>query len=148
MAPGAVRGGPAGGRAGRASARQARRALRAAARGPLSPAGGARRRALHLGRGGGPPEGLRDPRAAQEERRCHRRAIDPGAVFQRARGRMKPLPDAEKLCAGLAGALRPLVGPRTAMIGLYTGGAWLAERLHKMLDIKSPLGLMDIAFYR
>ena len=34
------------------------------------------------------------------------------------------------------------------MIGLYTGGAWLAERLHEMLALKSPLGLMDIAFYR
>jgi pyrimidine operon attenuation protein/uracil phosphoribosyltransferase len=34
------------------------------------------------------------------------------------------------------------------MVGLYTGGAWLAERLHKMLQIRSPLGLMDIAFYR
>jgi len=34
------------------------------------------------------------------------------------------------------------------MVGLYTGGAWLAERLHAMLEMKSPLGLMDIAFYR
>ena len=34
------------------------------------------------------------------------------------------------------------------MIGLYTGGAWLAERLHAMLALKIPLGLMDIAFYR
>src|SRR5262245_55355709 len=34
------------------------------------------------------------------------------------------------------------------MIGLYTGGAWLAERLHPMLGLKTPLGLMDIAFYR
>src|SRR5688572_3582799 len=34
------------------------------------------------------------------------------------------------------------------MVGLYTGGAWLAERLHAMLGIKAPLGLMDIAFYR
>jgi pyrimidine operon attenuation protein/uracil phosphoribosyltransferase len=58
------------------------------------------------------------------------------------------LPDAEKLCAQLAKELRPLVGPKTAMVGLYTGGAWLAERLHALLDLKSPLGLMDIAFYR
>ncbi len=58
------------------------------------------------------------------------------------------LPDAEALCADLARELRPLVGEKTAMIGLYTGGAWLAERLHPMLGIKSPLGLMDIAFYR
>jgi pyrimidine operon attenuation protein/uracil phosphoribosyltransferase len=34
------------------------------------------------------------------------------------------------------------------MIGLYTGGAWLAERLHAMLGLAVPLGLMDIAFYR
>src|SRR5579859_1391836 len=34
------------------------------------------------------------------------------------------------------------------MIGLYTGGAWLAERLHGLLAMKEPLGLMDIAFYR
>jgi len=58
------------------------------------------------------------------------------------------LPDAEELCAQLARELRPLVGPKSAMVGLYTGGAWLAERLHEMLAMKSPLGLMDIAFYR
>ena len=58
------------------------------------------------------------------------------------------LPEAEKLCEQLARELKPLVGPKTAMVGLYTGGAWLAERLHKQLAIKNPLGLMDIAFYR
>ena len=58
------------------------------------------------------------------------------------------LPDAEKLCEQLAAELRPRIGPRSAMIGLYTGGAWLAERLHQMLAMKTPLGLMDIAFYR
>ncbi|OGA40159.1 MAG: bifunctional pyr operon transcriptional regulator/uracil phosphoribosyltransferase [Betaproteobacteria bacterium RIFCSPLOWO2_12_FULL_68_19] len=58
------------------------------------------------------------------------------------------LPDAEKLCEQLAAELRPRIDAKSAMIGLYTGGAWLAERLHKLLDMKSPLGLMDIAFYR
>jgi pyrimidine operon attenuation protein/uracil phosphoribosyltransferase len=58
------------------------------------------------------------------------------------------LPDAEKLCEQLAAELRPRIGPKSAMIGLYTGGAWLAERLHGLLEMKSPLGLMDIAFYR
>ena len=58
------------------------------------------------------------------------------------------LPEAEKLCEKLAAELKPLVGPQTAMIGLYTGGAWLAERLHALLALKEPLGLMDIAFYR
>ena len=58
------------------------------------------------------------------------------------------LPDAEALCAKLVAELKPLVKPTTAMIGLYTGGAWLAEKLHPHLGLSTPLGLMDIAFYR
>ena len=61
---------------------------------------------------------------------------------------MTKLPDAEKLCQQLAAELKPRIGPKSAMVGLYTGGAWLAERLHPLLGMKSPLGLMDIAFYR
>ncbi len=61
---------------------------------------------------------------------------------------MTRLPDAEELCAQLAAELRPKLSAKSAMIGLYTGGAWLAERLHKTLGLASPLGLMDIAFYR
>ena len=61
---------------------------------------------------------------------------------------MIKLPDAEKLCDQLVVELKPRIGPKTGMVGLYTGGAWLAERLHSMLQIKQPLGLMDIAFYR
>src|ERR671919_126307 len=58
------------------------------------------------------------------------------------------LPEAESLCEKLAGELRAHLKPTTAMIGLYTGGAWLAERPPQMLDMKNPLGVMDIAFYR
>jgi pyrimidine operon attenuation protein/uracil phosphoribosyltransferase len=58
------------------------------------------------------------------------------------------LPEAEKLCEQLAAELRPTIRPTTAMIGIYTGGAWLAERLHQALALRDPLGLMDIAFYR
>jgi pyrimidine operon attenuation protein/uracil phosphoribosyltransferase len=58
------------------------------------------------------------------------------------------LPEAEKLCEQLASELRPQITAKTAMIGLYTGGAWLAERLHALLRLPEPLGLMDIAFYR
>jgi pyrimidine operon attenuation protein/uracil phosphoribosyltransferase len=61
---------------------------------------------------------------------------------------VNPLPDAEEICAQLAAELRPHVGPKTAMIGIYTGGAWLAERLHTLLGLATPLGLMDVAFYR
>jgi len=58
------------------------------------------------------------------------------------------LPDAETLLPKVAAELKARVTPLTAMIGLYTGGAWLAERLHPLLGLKEPLGLMDIAFYR
>ena len=61
---------------------------------------------------------------------------------------MTKLPDAESLCEQLIAQLRPRLGPKSAMVGLYTGGAWLAERLHQLLAMQTPLGLMDIAFYR
>lgn len=35
-----------------------------------------------------------------------------------------------------------------AMIGIHTGGAWLAQRLHRQLAIPDPLGTLDISFYR
>lgn len=61
---------------------------------------------------------------------------------------MAALPDAEKLCEQLAGALRAAVTPATAMVGIHTGGAWVAERLHAALGLQVPLGLLDPAFYR
>jgi len=60
----------------------------------------------------------------------------------------RPLPDAEALCAQLAAQLAAAMTPSTAMIGIHTGGAWLAERLHAALGLAAPLGLMDAAFYR
>lgn len=35
-----------------------------------------------------------------------------------------------------------------AMIGIRTGGIWVAEVLHEALDIGDPLGVIDISFYR
>ncbi len=34
------------------------------------------------------------------------------------------------------------------MIGIHTGGAWVAEALHQRLGIKEPLGSLNISFYR
>jgi pyrimidine operon attenuation protein / uracil phosphoribosyltransferase len=34
------------------------------------------------------------------------------------------------------------------MIGIHTGGAWVAEALHQRLALKEPLGTLDISFYR
>jgi pyrimidine operon attenuation protein / uracil phosphoribosyltransferase len=43
-------------------------------------------------------------------------------------------------------AARQLTDP--LMIGIRTGGVWVAEKLHQRLAIKQPLGLLDISFYR
>jgi pyrimidine operon attenuation protein / uracil phosphoribosyltransferase len=34
------------------------------------------------------------------------------------------------------------------MIGIHTGGVWIAERLHQELNLQQPLGKLNIAFYR
>lgn len=51
---------------------------------------------------------------------------------------------AEQLAAKLAERRieRPL------MIGIHTGGAWVADRLHRRLGLQDPLGTLDISFYR
>jgi pyrimidine operon attenuation protein/uracil phosphoribosyltransferase len=61
---------------------------------------------------------------------------------------MAALPDAEALCAQLTLELRARIGPASAMVGIHTGGAWVAARLHAALGLAQPLGLLDIAFYR
>ena len=34
------------------------------------------------------------------------------------------------------------------MVGIHTGGVWVAERLHALLNIQQPLAQLDISFYR
>lgn len=34
------------------------------------------------------------------------------------------------------------------LVGIHTGGAWLAKELHAMLGLSTPLGTLDISFYR
>jgi pyrimidine operon attenuation protein/uracil phosphoribosyltransferase len=43
-------------------------------------------------------------------------------------------------------AARKLKDP--LMIGIHSGGVWVAEQLHQRLKIQEPLGMMDISFYR
>jgi pyrimidine operon attenuation protein / uracil phosphoribosyltransferase len=60
----------------------------------------------------------------------------------------KPLPDAEQLLKALTEQMRPVVGPDTGLIGIYTGGAWLAERIHDALKLRVECGTLDVSFYR
>ena len=60
----------------------------------------------------------------------------------------KTLPDAEELLGRLAERMRASVTPDTALIGIHTGGVWLAQRLHKALGLRQPLGTIDVSFYR
>jgi len=51
---------------------------------------------------------------------------------------------ADELTARIeAGALHDPV-----MVGIHTGGVWVAERLHNALKLSNPLGKLNIAFYR
>ncbi len=59
-----------------------------------------------------------------------------------------PLPDAENLLAVLTQKIRPSVNANTALVGIHTGGVWLAQRLHAALNIMHPLGSLDVSFYR
>jgi pyrimidine operon attenuation protein/uracil phosphoribosyltransferase len=58
------------------------------------------------------------------------------------------LPDPEALYARLSQALKTKLPREAAMIGIATGGAWLAERLHRDLQLSEELGVLDISFYR
>jgi pyrimidine operon attenuation protein / uracil phosphoribosyltransferase len=58
-------------------------------------------------------------------------------------------PDAEALLRELAAKIRPHVDPSAAaLVGIYTGGVWLAQRLKDELAITAPVGTLDISFYR
>ncbi|PLK50768.1 bifunctional pyr operon transcriptional regulator/uracil phosphoribosyltransferase PyrR [Uliginosibacterium sp. TH139] len=58
------------------------------------------------------------------------------------------LPDANVLCEQLATLIRPQLRPDTALVGIHSGGVWVAERLHQLLGIAEPLGSIDVSFYR
>ncbi len=59
-----------------------------------------------------------------------------------------PLPEVEQLLAALIGQIRGNIKPDTGIIGIHTGGVWVAERLHAAIGSAVPMGTIDIAFYR
>ena len=58
------------------------------------------------------------------------------------------LPNAEDLLNKLAARLQPLINERTALVGIHSGGAWMAERLLTMLGGDIANGTLDVSFYR
>lgn len=58
------------------------------------------------------------------------------------------LPNAETLFETFAERIKPLIQPNTAIVGIHSGGAWLAERLLPMLDKDLAHGTLDVSFYR
>jgi pyrimidine operon attenuation protein/uracil phosphoribosyltransferase len=49
---------------------------------------------------------------------------------------------ADRMKSGLANA------ENVAIVGIYSGGAWLAERLAAEMQLKERLGFIDVSFYR
>ena len=58
------------------------------------------------------------------------------------------LPDAEAQCAELAELIRPQLRPNTVLVGIHSGGAWIARRLNELLGLPNEIGLIDVSFYR
>ncbi len=56
--------------------------------------------------------------------------------------------DIEDALARMADGLRTLTPRRPLLIGVHTGGTWVAEWLHRRLGLAEPLGSLDISFYR
>ncbi len=58
--------------------------------------------------------------------------------------------DAEALYQALAQQVKAGLAhtDNVAIVGIHSGGAWLAERLATALDLKERLGFIDVSFYR
>jgi pyrimidine operon attenuation protein/uracil phosphoribosyltransferase len=57
--------------------------------------------------------------------------------------------DAEALYRTLLARAREVfAGTPLKLVGVHTGGVWLAERLKRDLAIDAPVGILDVSFYR
>lgn len=60
--------------------------------------------------------------------------------------------EVEPLLQRMASDLRALLAERgitaPALVGIHTGGVWVARRLRELLDLDTPLASLDISFYR
>ena len=62
------------------------------------------------------------------------------------------MPSIPLLINNMANDLKLLLAQRhitdPLMIGIHTGGAWVAQSLHQQLSFSKPLSMLDITFYR
>ena len=58
------------------------------------------------------------------------------------------LPDPEELVQALAAQMRGRLSADAGLVGIYTGGAWVAERLHGRLGLAAPLGFLAVTLHR
>ena len=65
---------------------------------------------------------------------------------------MQTLASPETLLQQLSEQLKQLLHARQIeqplMVGIHTGGVWIAEQLHRDLQLGEPLATLDISFYR
>lgn len=56
------------------------------------------------------------------------------------------------LINGMCGSLRQRLGAAEIgdplIIGIQTGGVWVAERIHTALEVSTPINTLNISFYR
>ena len=64
----------------------------------------------------------------------------------------KPLIDVDEYINGMLTEIQTEISAKDLsellMIGIHTGGVWIAEKLQKNLNLQKPLGKLNIAFYR
>jgi pyrimidine operon attenuation protein/uracil phosphoribosyltransferase len=56
--------------------------------------------------------------------------------------------EAESLYAGLLAGVRSLLKPGGALVGIWSGGAWLAERLQRDLGLPGEAGVISSTLHR
>ena len=65
---------------------------------------------------------------------------------------MTSIPSPDQLIQDLSDKLTEILKQKQienpVMVGIRTGGVWVAEKLHSNLNIQEPLGTLNISFYR
>lgn len=61
---------------------------------------------------------------------------------------MPQIPPVSELINRLAVQMRPAITPASVLVGIHTGGVWIAEALHAILGLATPLATLDVSFHR